>query len=193
MRTLFPLFRSPHVLHGPFNGQRGLFPPRTQIESFPNAVFRQALRYIIRNTTLPPRVRAEAQLQLTQMHCYTRPTQIRNRCIMGGQGRGVLSDFKMTRVRAEPRPRRQTLRLTLAVQLSNGGHGWQHSWCEESQLVEIWFVRIEYRGGEQCMTMRWHRGSLGLGKTTFQPATGGGRDMTVQYYPTLIGIPASPT
>lgn len=60
---------------------------------------RQALRYIIRNTTLPPRVRAEAQLQLTQMHAYTRPTQIRNRCIMGGQGRGVLSDFKMTRVR----------------------------------------------------------------------------------------------
>lgn len=61
--------------------------------------YRQALRYIIRNTTLPPRVRAEAQLQLTQMHAYTRPTQIRNRCIMGGQGRGVLSDFKMTRVR----------------------------------------------------------------------------------------------
>ncbi|KAH6980855.1 hypothetical protein BKA56DRAFT_673322 [Ilyonectria sp. MPI-CAGE-AT-0026] len=57
----------------------------------------QALRFIIRNTTLPPRVRAEAQLQLTQMHCYTRPTQIRNRCIMGGQGRGVLSDFKLTR------------------------------------------------------------------------------------------------
>ncbi|OAA70340.1 mitochondrial 40S ribosomal protein MRP2 [Cordyceps fumosorosea ARSEF 2679] len=45
----------------------------------------------------PERVRAEAQLQLAQMHCYTRPTQIRNRCIMGGQGRGVLSDFKMSR------------------------------------------------------------------------------------------------
>ncbi|KAJ2971006.1 hypothetical protein NQ176_g7907 [Zarea fungicola] len=58
---------------------------------------RQALRYMIRNTTLSPRVRAEAQLQLAQMHCYTRPTQIRNRCIMGGQGRGVLSDFKMSR------------------------------------------------------------------------------------------------
>ncbi|KAG6039356.1 hypothetical protein E4U41_002858 [Claviceps citrina] len=58
---------------------------------------RQALRYIIRNTTLSPRLRAQAQLQLTQMHAYTRPTQIRNRCIMGGQGRGVLSDFKMTR------------------------------------------------------------------------------------------------
>ncbi|KAJ9143649.1 hypothetical protein NKR19_g6719 [Coniochaeta hoffmannii] len=58
---------------------------------------RQALRYVIRNQTLPARTRAEAQLQLTQMHCYTRPTQIRNRCILGGKGRGVLRDFKMTR------------------------------------------------------------------------------------------------
>ncbi|KAK4149290.1 hypothetical protein C8A00DRAFT_38108 [Chaetomidium leptoderma] len=58
---------------------------------------RQALRYTIRNTTLPPRTRAIAQLQLTQMHCYTRPTQIRNRCILGGKGRGILTDFKMTR------------------------------------------------------------------------------------------------
>lgn len=33
------------------------------------------------------------------MHCYTRPTQIRNRCILGGKGRGILSDFKMSRVR----------------------------------------------------------------------------------------------
>lgn len=53
---------------------------------------------MIRNTTLPARVRADAQLQLTQMHSYTRPTQIRNRCIMGGRGRGVLRAFKMNRV-----------------------------------------------------------------------------------------------
>ncbi|KAK3898246.1 hypothetical protein C8A05DRAFT_47371 [Staphylotrichum tortipilum] len=58
---------------------------------------RQALRYIIRNTTLPARTRAMAQLQLTQMHCYTRSTQINNRCILGGKSRGVFSDFKMTR------------------------------------------------------------------------------------------------
>ncbi|KAL1882049.1 hypothetical protein VTK73DRAFT_2763 [Phialemonium thermophilum] len=58
---------------------------------------RQALRYIVRNTTLPARMRAEAQLQLTQMHCYTRPTQIRNRCIQGGKGRGVFRDFKLSR------------------------------------------------------------------------------------------------
>jgi ribosomal protein S14 len=59
---------------------------------------RQALRYIIRNTTLPQRVRAQAQLQLSQMHCYTRFTQVKNRCIMGGKGRGVFSDFRLGRV-----------------------------------------------------------------------------------------------
>jgi len=61
---------------------------------------RQALRYIIRNTTLPQRMRAQAQLKLATMHCYTRSTQIKNRCIMGGKGRGVLSDFRMARVRS---------------------------------------------------------------------------------------------
>ncbi|MBE3049075.1 hypothetical protein IMZ48_42560 [Candidatus Bathyarchaeota archaeon] len=61
-------------------------------------MIRQALRYIIRNTTLAPRVRAEAQLQLSQMHCYTRGTQVRNRCILGGKTRGILRDFKMSRV-----------------------------------------------------------------------------------------------
>lgn len=59
---------------------------------------RQALRYIIRNTSLPQRTRAQAQLQLTQMHCYTRSTQIKNRCMMGGKGRGVFQDFRMARV-----------------------------------------------------------------------------------------------
>lgn len=65
---------------------------------YPDMKCRQALRYIIRNTTLPMRTRAMAQLQLTQMHCYTRPTQIRNRCVLGGKGRGVLRAFKMSRV-----------------------------------------------------------------------------------------------
>ncbi len=59
---------------------------------------RQALRYMIRNTTLPQRTRAQAQLQLSQMHAYTRFTQINNRCIEGGKSRGVLSDFRMARV-----------------------------------------------------------------------------------------------
>ncbi|KAI4104342.1 MAG: hypothetical protein L6R37_003339 [Teloschistes peruensis] len=59
--------------------------------------FRQALRYIIRNTTLPQRARAQAQLQLSQMHCYTRFTQINNRCIEGGKSRGVFRHFRMAR------------------------------------------------------------------------------------------------
>ena len=62
---------------------------------------RQALRYVIRNTTLPARMRAEAQLKLHQMHCYTRPTQIVNRCIMGGKGKGVFRDVRMARVSPE--------------------------------------------------------------------------------------------
>lgn len=58
----------------------------------------QALRYIIRNTTLPQRVRAQAQLQLSQMHAYTRPTQIKNRCVAGGIARSVIRDFRIARV-----------------------------------------------------------------------------------------------
>jgi small subunit ribosomal protein S14 len=42
-------------------------------------------------------VRAAAQLQLSNMHCYTRYTQIKNRCIAGGKGRGILSDFRLGR------------------------------------------------------------------------------------------------
>jgi len=70
----------------------------TQLSSKLMVVDRQSLRYIIRNLSLPARTRAMAQLQLAQMHCYTRSTQIRNRCIEGGKGRGILSDFKMSRV-----------------------------------------------------------------------------------------------
>ncbi|KAI9784232.1 MAG: 40S ribosomal protein mrp2, mitochondrial [Peltula sp. TS41687] len=58
---------------------------------------RQALRYIIRNTTLSQRMRAHAQLQLSQMHAYTRFTQIRNRCIEAGKARGVFRAFRMAR------------------------------------------------------------------------------------------------
>ncbi|KZF19296.1 hypothetical protein L228DRAFT_251422 [Xylona heveae TC161] len=58
---------------------------------------RQALRYIIRNTALPQRARAQAQLELSQMHAYTRSTQIKNRCIEGGKAKGVFSDFRMAR------------------------------------------------------------------------------------------------
>ncbi|KAJ5888457.1 hypothetical protein N7495_008498 [Penicillium taxi] len=58
---------------------------------------RQALRYVIRNTSLPGRVRAQAQLQLSQMEAYTRPTQIKNRCVASGTSRSVFRDFRLNR------------------------------------------------------------------------------------------------
>ncbi|KAL3477768.1 hypothetical protein BJX99DRAFT_257139 [Aspergillus californicus] len=58
---------------------------------------RQALRYIIRNTSLPGRVRAQAQLQLSSMHSYTRSTQIKNRCVAGGVARSVYRAFRIGR------------------------------------------------------------------------------------------------
>ncbi len=72
--------------------------PHIQERQLMTIGIRQALRYLIRNTTLPQRVRARAQLELSQMHCYTRSTQIRNRCIDGGKGRGVFRAFRMARV-----------------------------------------------------------------------------------------------
>ena len=53
---------------------------------------------MIRNTSLPQRVRAQAQLQLSQMHAYTRPTQIKNRCVASGTARAVFRDFRINRV-----------------------------------------------------------------------------------------------
>ncbi|KAF2861517.1 40S ribosomal protein S14 [Piedraia hortae CBS 480.64] len=58
---------------------------------------RQALRYIIRNLSLPARTRAQAQLQLAQMHSYTRSTQINNRCAEGGKARWVIGDYRIAR------------------------------------------------------------------------------------------------
>jgi ribosomal protein S14 len=53
---------------------------------------------MIRNTSLPGRVRVQAQLQLAQMHPYTRPTQIKNRCVDSGTARSVFRDFRINRV-----------------------------------------------------------------------------------------------
>ncbi|KAK5095233.1 40S ribosomal protein mrp2, mitochondrial [Exophiala xenobiotica] len=58
---------------------------------------RKALRYVIQNTALPQAMRTRAQLELANMHAYTRPTQIKNRCIMGGIARGVFRAFRMGR------------------------------------------------------------------------------------------------
>lgn len=62
-------------------------------------VTRNALKYIAKNTELLPRVRLEAQLQLTAMPKYTSYSQVKNRCVASGHAKSVLTDFKLNRVR----------------------------------------------------------------------------------------------
>ena len=132
--------------------------------------YRQALRYLIRNTSLPQRVRAQAQLQLSQMHCYTRFTQIKNRCIMGGKGRGIFSDFRLSRVSDDVWDRRVLLICTksaingrwsftqqctcngfsannvvLVVPIPNECLVWEFTWREESELVGVGMAAYESR------------------------------------------------
>lgn len=64
-----------------------------------NEVLRRAYLYVARNTTLPPQVRHQAQLQLNTFGRYTRPTTVKNRCTASGRGRGVMSEFGLCRVR----------------------------------------------------------------------------------------------
>jgi small subunit ribosomal protein S14 len=45
---------------------------------------------------LPTRLRA--QMQLDNMHSYTRPTEIHNRCILTGRPRSLLRHFRMSRI-----------------------------------------------------------------------------------------------
>lgn len=77
---------------------------RTQVAEY--EVTRNALRYIARNTTLPPKARLEAQLQLASMPKYTAPTQVKDRCIASGNSKWVISDFKLNRTEFRNRARR---------------------------------------------------------------------------------------
>lgn len=63
-----------------------------------NELVRRAFKYIARNTTLPQKVRHQAQLQLNQFPNKTRPVAVSNRCTETGRGRGVISEFGLCRV-----------------------------------------------------------------------------------------------
>lgn len=58
---------------------------------------RQALRHVVRNTTLPQRTRLQAQLRLNALPSEQRMGQVKNRCLETGRGRGVLSEFRLCR------------------------------------------------------------------------------------------------
>ncbi|KAI0079650.1 glucocorticoid receptor-like (DNA-binding domain) [Panus rudis PR-1116 ss-1] len=62
-----------------------------------NEIARRAYLYVARNQTLPPSVRYQAQLQLNNFGRYTRPTTVKNRCSESGKGRGIMSEFALSR------------------------------------------------------------------------------------------------
>ena len=63
-----------------------------------NEVARRAYLFVARNQTLPPQVRHHAQLQLNTYNRYTRPAAVKNRCHESGRGRGIMSEFALSRV-----------------------------------------------------------------------------------------------
>ncbi|KAF8252371.1 glucocorticoid receptor-like (DNA-binding domain) [Wilcoxina mikolae CBS 423.85] len=95
------MFHTPSLLKplsiGGFINARILKDHAKRIVFAGNEERRQALRFISRNAQLPQIQRLKAQLELNSMHCHTRPTQIKNRCIMAGKGKGVFRDFRMAR------------------------------------------------------------------------------------------------
>jgi len=60
-------------------------------------IARRAYLYVARNQSLAPSVRYQAQLQLNTFGKYTRPTTVKNRCAESGRGRGVMSEFALSR------------------------------------------------------------------------------------------------
>lgn len=61
-------------------------------------LLRRAFKYVARNTTLPFRVRHQAQLQLNQFPTNSRPAAVKERCTETGRGRGILTEFGLCRV-----------------------------------------------------------------------------------------------
>jgi len=61
-------------------------------------IIRRAYLMVARNETLSPQIRHHAQLQLNTFGRYTQPTTVRNRCHESGRGRGIISEFALSRV-----------------------------------------------------------------------------------------------
>ena len=63
-----------------------------------NEILRRAYLFVARNQTLSTQIRHHAQMQLNTFDRYTRPTAVKNRCHESGRGRGVMSEFALSRV-----------------------------------------------------------------------------------------------
>jgi len=58
---------------------------------------RRSYIFVARNQTLSPQIRHRAQLQLNSFGREFCPTTIKNRCHESGRGRGIISEFALTR------------------------------------------------------------------------------------------------
>ncbi len=56
------------------------------------------LKNIIKSTSLPIKVRWEANLKLAKLPSDSSKVRIRNRCVITGRTRGIYRDFKMSRI-----------------------------------------------------------------------------------------------
>lgn len=94
--------------------------------------------YIGLNTLLPFRLRTRAMIDLAQMNPNTRPMKIKNRCIMGGKGRGIMRAFRVSRVcvslRGIPGPLLMK-GVGGVVSVSTQCEGGEYSGGEEGDLV----------------------------------------------------------
>lgn len=98
-------------------------------------VLRRAYLYVARNETLPAQVRHQAQLQLNSFSKYARPTTVKNRCYESGRGRGIISEFALSRVCLLQVDQYSSVDLS-TVSLPIGGTTQRACWCEEGIMVK---------------------------------------------------------
>lgn len=63
-----------------------------------NEYSRRVLKTILHNLSLPVPLRMRANLSLTMLPKRSSPTQLKNRCILTGRSRFVISPFNLSRL-----------------------------------------------------------------------------------------------
>lgn len=129
-----------------------------------NELLRRAYKYIARNTTLPPRVRHMAQLELNTFPNRSRPATVKERCTETGRGRGILTDFGLCRVcvvadRSTSSAKRRWPATFRALKRRRG------SVSPRSIVTKCVYLCVS-AGGAQCRERRGARMGRGHGHST---------------------------
>lgn len=106
-RTLFPTLRLPSFtssLSQPPTARGMAMKARIQKDRLKRKVSaemeaqRNELRATARDFRLSPQERLQARLKLHTLRSESRPISIRDRCVVTGRARGVVRDFKISRI-----------------------------------------------------------------------------------------------